>query len=254
MAGLSDTESVSASAGAGSVELAVGPAVPGSTAIAPGEPLELLMSASSAGAPAYIQLSVEEAPDSDPCRTTMQSVEVTVSAAWFPPLAPVPLCTLVDEGGSLVLAHLDPGSPMTDRALELRVDRPGAAPSTAQHWSGTVRFAIVQNPAGFTGAQSLPVEVTAPGAAAPVASGSDVGSIEEPHPSPATEIGSDEDLGAPAETAPDAAAVPPATGAPEEPAGTTPDAAIPPATGTPEDLQGVPAVDSSVGSSADDGR
>jgi predicted ribosomally synthesized peptide with SipW-like signal peptide len=161
MATFSDTESSSATAGAGAVELAVQPVTMGETRMISGEPLTLTVGASSTGPPASLQLTAADAPGSDACGPDTRSVTVSVSADWLPETHPVSLCDLLDRHDPVVLGQVDPTAPISGGVLEVRFDGLGGQLLTSQQWDGTLTFTLVQGVAGFSAAQDVPVHVGA---------------------------------------------------------------------------------------------
>jgi predicted ribosomally synthesized peptide with SipW-like signal peptide len=208
MATFSDSEALSATVGAGSVDLAVVPTVARSTAMTAGEPLTLTVDASSAGAPASLQLTAVDDPGSDACGLGDGSLTASVSADWMPALAPVPLCQLLDAGHPVVLAHVGPAAPLADALLEVRLDRPDGQPVVSSEWSGSLTFTLVQGAAGFSVTQAVPLHVAGVDPAGAV-NGSDV-----PAPQVAGSV-SPEGLGT-TETASDPAPADPAAESPAE--------------------------------------
>jgi predicted ribosomally synthesized peptide with SipW-like signal peptide len=196
MATFSDTESVSAMAGAGAVELVVQPVATGETRMISGEPLALTVDASSTGAPASLHLTAADAPGSNACGSDTRSVTASVSADWLPESHPVPLCDLLDLHHPVVLGQVDPTAPISDGVLEVRFSEPDGQLLTSRQWEGSLTFTLVQGVAGFSAAQDVPVHAgaqTQPGAA-PAAEASGQARVAESVP-PA-------DLGS-AQTSPD---------------------------------------------------
>ena len=168
MATFSDTQSVSAMAGAGAVELVVQPVATGETRMISGEPLALTVDASSTGAPASLHLTAADAPGSNACGPDTRSVTASVSADWLPESHPVPLCDLLDLDHPVVLGQVDPTAPISDGVLEVRFSEPDGQLLTSRQWEGSLTFTLVQGVAGFSAAQDVPVRAGAqsqPGAA-----------------------------------------------------------------------------------------
>jgi hypothetical protein len=216
MATFSDTESVSATAGAGAVDLAVQPVATGMTRMTSGTPLTLTVDAFSTGAPASLQLTAADAPGSNACGPESRSVTAWVSADWLPEPQLIPLCDLLDLEHPVVLARVDPTAPVSDGVLEVWFSELGGPPTSLQ-WDGIFTFTLVQGAAGFSATQDVPVHA-----------GAQNGSVTAPAEAPAETQGA-QSSPRPAEQLSDPAVpvtgVPPAGSAPtgeESPVGAAP--------------------------------
>ena len=159
MATFSDTESLSATAGAGRLAL-TDPTTPGQVArqltIGPsGASLSVAPDIVGDGA-AVLRLSAVDPLGGDPCRS---QILLTVT----PPLPVQPvqtsLCTLAREGIDL----LPVGATTPDFSLPVSVSVDGNAGPAAQQWRGDLVLTLVQaGDRGFSDEQRMPVHVVAP--------------------------------------------------------------------------------------------
>jgi len=210
MATLSDTEALSATVGAGSVDLTVVPTVAPSTAMTAGEPLTVAVDASSTGAPASLQLTAVDCPDFGACGRGGGSLTASVSADWLPVVAPVELCKLLDAEHPVVLAQVSPQGTLADALLEVRLSRSDPQAVVPAEWSGSLRFTLVQGAAGFSVTQDVPVHVVVEAPPAAVTHSNMAAT-------PPAGSGAPDDLG-PTGTSSDRASLPPATPPAESPA------------------------------------
>ena len=158
LATFSDTESLSATAGAGRLALADAPTVrsvqqlkDGSSVLWPVQP-EVV----GTGA-ARLQLSAVAAPGGKPCD---ESIRLTVTRPS--PAAPVEagLCALTRTGVDLLPTV---SSDTRDFTLSVSVSFPDGVDPSAGTWSGDLRLMLVQDGGhGFSDEQLMPVHVVIP--------------------------------------------------------------------------------------------
>jgi hypothetical protein len=159
MATLSDTASLPAEAGAGSLSFdGAGPS--GTLQLHLGNTLDLPVRASLQGtAPVALRLSVVGGSGSVPCADLPAvALSVEVRSSTQEPLR-ASLCELVRPATVLTL---DGGAPTIDLTLRVRAT-PLENPSTAPvSWTGALRLTLVQTPGGFSDSQDVDVHVVAP--------------------------------------------------------------------------------------------
>jgi predicted ribosomally synthesized peptide with SipW-like signal peptide len=162
MATFSDTESLSATAGAGSLALAdPSPSARRGTQqlmIGPkGAVLPVRPDVAGTGT-AMLRLSAVDPSGGNPC-----DVPIILTVTLPLPAAPVEatLCTLTGEGVDLL--PVDAGTP--DLTLPVSASVVHGVGPAAQHWSGDLRITLVQaDEGGFSDEQRVPVRVVAPNA------------------------------------------------------------------------------------------
>jgi hypothetical protein len=150
-----DSASVSARAGAGSLDVTVDQS--GGLALVPGAPTpSRLPVTTSADWPATLSVSVVGRPGADPC-AGLPAATLTVRTAGGTPVSRT-LCTLVTEPARVLTRGV--AATGVPAELQLHVDVPAAA--TGPAWTGTLRLTLGSPPgSGFTDHADVPLTVAA---------------------------------------------------------------------------------------------
>jgi hypothetical protein len=159
MATLSDTVSLPAEVGAGSLSFdSAGPS--GRLQLYLGDTVDLPVRATlQSTVPVSLRLSVVGGSGSVPCTDLpAAALTVEVSSSTQEPLR-ASLCELVRPATVLTLDGGTPTIDLTVRVMATPLENPSTAPVS---WNGALRLTLVQTPAGFSDSQDVDVHVAAP--------------------------------------------------------------------------------------------
>jgi hypothetical protein len=159
MATLSDTASLPAEAGAGSLSFdSAGPS--GRLQLHLGDTVDLPVRAALQGtAPVALRLSVVGGSGPVPCADLpAAALTVEVPSSTQEPLR-ASLCELARPATVLTLDGGTPTIDLTVRVMATALENPSTGPAS---WNGALRLTLVQTPAGFSDSQDVDVHVVAP--------------------------------------------------------------------------------------------
>jgi hypothetical protein len=156
VAALSDTASISAEAGAGALNLEVGPTTAGP--LKPDRPLDIpLRVEATEGAAVALRMSVAGEAGPGACAGLPAAAIVVEIPSRLAPRAYEP-CELEQALSLITLDRTDTAVDLTLRlAVTPRVDGRGSA-----SWAGAVRLSLLQVPGGFSDHQDVEVHVVTP--------------------------------------------------------------------------------------------
>ena len=156
---LSDTASLSAEVGAGSLSLAVAEP-PGPVQLHLDRAADLAVRAEiGEGSQAALRVSLVGAQGADPC-AGLPTADLTIDVHDGSRPAVSDLCSLVTT--PLPLVVLDAEAATADLSLTVTAPPPAAGPKGSVQWTGVLRLDLVQTTGGFSDAADVPVHVVVP--------------------------------------------------------------------------------------------